>query len=357
MAAEAYVVAAGQTGTQPVGTQIPILGGDVQLDATAGIRSTLDLTTDGTNMWPTRSTDLLAPYGNEVFIRRGVRFGNGSAEWISLGYFRIQTPSQKSAPNGPIRIDGRDRMAGIVDAGLLAARQFDAGRTRGSVVEELVTEVYPWATIEWDDPAVEGATLGRTVIADKDRYKFLNDLITSAGRIWYWDYRGVLVIHPEPDPTAPVWEVNTGAGGVLVNLSRELSRDGVYNIVVATGEGADETNPVRGVAYDDNPNSPTYIGGPFGPVPRRYSSPLLTTSAQCIKAARTVLRRSLGLPYSVDFTAIPNPALEPWDPVTVTYPGRSETHVIDTLKVPLVATAALSATTREQSTILIGESV
>lgn len=351
--ARARVVAAGQTGTNPTGTEIPILSGDVQLDGTADIRSTLEMETDGNGMWPTQASSLLAPYGNEVFVERGVQFGGGTTEWVSLGYHRIQAPEQDDAPNGPIRISGQDRMAGIVEARLLAPRPYASTVTYGSVVSDLVGEVYPWATIQWDD-STNTQTLNRPVIAEEDRYAFLNDLITSVGKIWYWDYRGVLVIADPPSPTDPVFDVNHGAGGVLVSLSRRLTREGVYNAVVATGEAADTNSPARAVAVDNNPASPTYWYGNFGKVPRFYSSPFVTTNAQALSAAQSMLTRSLGLPYAVDFSMVPNVALEPYDPIRVRYPGREEVHVIDRMTVPLAADGALTASTREQTLTVTG---
>jgi hypothetical protein len=356
MVAEARIVAPGLTGVNPAGTEIPILSGDVHIDGTANIGSTLDLTTDGQGMWPTAASDLLAPYGNELFVRRGIAFGNGTTEWVSLGYFRIQAPEQADAPNGPIRISAQDRMAGIVEARLIAPIQYQPGTTLGTIFTALVGEVYPWATIEWDD-ATDASTLGRALTAEEDRYKFLNDLVTAAGKVWYWNHRGVLRIETPPAPVDPVWDVNAGGDGVLVNVSRQLSREGVYNAVVATGEAADTEAPARAVAVDDNPESPTYWSGSFGKVPRFYSSPFLTTDAQAASAAEAMLTRSLGLPYSVDFTAVPNPALEPYDPVRVTYlDGRRETHLIERLTVPLAAEGALTASTREQTLIVIGVS-
>jgi hypothetical protein len=352
--AEAYVVTAGQTGTAPTGTEIAIFSGDVQINAKASVRSTLSLSTDGTEMFPTAASDLLTPYGNEVFVRRGVEFGGGAVEWVSLGYFRINNVEQEEAPNGPIRISAQDRMAGIVEARLLQPIQFPATDTYGDVMDQLVTEVYSWATIEWD--GIEDTNpIGRALIAEEDRFKFLDDLVTSLGMIWYWDHRGVLVVKYAPDADTPVWTVNAGANGVLVQLSRELSREGVYNAVVATGEALDTTTPPRGVAVDDNPDSPTYWNGDFGKVPRFYSSPFITTDAQAATAAEAILRQNLGLPYSVDFKQIVNAALEPYDPVSVQYANRTEIHVIETLTVPLLVTVAQSATTREQTLVVIGE--
>jgi hypothetical protein len=351
---EARVVAPGQTGTDPDGTDILVLGGDVELDGAAAIRSTLDLTTDGTGMWPTSPSSLLTPYGNEIFVRRGIAYGNGTTEWVSLGYFRIESPEQDQAPDGEIRISGKDRMAGLVDARLLTPVQFPANTTLGEIMDQLVGDVYPWATIEWDD-VTDQTTIGRGLVAEEDRHGFLAELVTAAGKIWYWDHRGVLVIRSPADPSSPVFDVNHGEDGVLVSMGRRLTREGVYNAVVATGEGADTSIPARGVAVDGNPNSPTYWYGPFGKVPRFFSSPFLITDLQAARAAAAMLQQSLGLPYAVDFTAVPNPALEPDDPIRVSYSSRhgDETHVIERLTIPLSVDAPLAGSTREQSALAI----
>ena len=351
--AQAFVVAAGQTGVSPTGTEIAITGGDVQLDATADVRSTVMLDGVGPDIFPTAAGDLLAPYGNEVFVRRGIAFGGGSVEWVSLGYFRINAAEQDGVL-GPIRIIGQDRMGGIVKARLVAPQQFAATDTYGEVVDDLVLEVYPWATILWDD-ASDTDALGRTLIAEEDRYAFLNDLVTGLGKIWYWNHRGELVIKDAPDPADPVWDVDAGAYGVLIEMGREISDEGVYNAVVAYGEALDTTTPPRAVAYDNNPDSPTYWEGPFGKVPRFFSSPFITTTTQARSAAAALLRQNLGVPYNVDFAAIVNPALEPWDPVVISLPRRAETHIIERLTVPLAASQAMTGQTREQTLVVIGE--
>lgn len=343
-----------QTGTDPTGVDIPITGGDVKLDGTANIRSTLDMGTVGLGMWPRSANALLAPYGNEIYIKRGVVLSDEQQVIVGLGYFRIQSSEQEDTPDGEIRLSGRDRMAAIIEARLLAPIQFEAGTPLGTIVSTLVTEVYPAAVIEWDD-ATDTTVIVRSLIATEDRFAFLDDLFKSVGKIWYWDHRGILIIRTPPDPSAPVWEVSAGARGVLVALSRALSRDTVYNAVVASGEGTDTQTPVRGVAIDDHPLSPTYFYGRFGQVPRFYSSSFLATDEQATAAAATMLRSQLGLSYSIDFRAVPNPALEPWDAVTIRAgvgEGR-EVHVIDSLTIPLT-TDAISATTRDQSVVLVG---
>jgi hypothetical protein len=352
----ARVVAPGQTGVNPAGTELRILGGDVRLDSGQAIRSTLSLEVDGTSLWPDRASDPLTPYGGaEVFVERGIVYGGGRIEWVSLGYHRNNAVEQEDPPDGPIQITGADRMANIVDSKLVSPVQFPATATYGTVVQQLVTDAYTAAVVEWDDPDVASTPIGRTVTEEKDRHGFLDELVTGLGKTWFFDHRGILVIRTPPDPGQPVWTVGRGEGGVLIEASRSLLRTGVYNGVLATGEGLDTTAPARGLAVDDLSSSPTRWGGPFGKILREFSSPLLTTSGQCELAARTILRRSMGMPYNVDFTAIPNPALEPDDPVAVGVASSArEVHIIDTLTIPLTVDAAMQATTREQTLISIG---
>lgn len=349
-----------QTGTNPTGTAVGIEAGDVKSSATADIRSTLSLTTS--EPWPQASTDLLAPYGNEIYVERGIAYGNGQREFVGLGYFRIDTPEQDETPDGPVTIAGSDRMAGIRDARFLAPRQFAKTLTRGQLVTTLITEVYPAAVIEWDSTVVRDGTVGRSIVAEQDRAATLKDFITSLGKVGYFDYRGVFVVKTPPPVTgAAAWTVDAGQGGVLVQMSRGLTREGVCNAVVATGEAGDTTAPARGVALNLDPTSPTYYRGRFGPVPMFYSSPFLTTNAQALAAATALLRKQLGLPYQVELTSIPNPALEPYDVVAVKYPQtsrsrslRTETHVLDEVTIPLTPGAPVKLQTREQQNDLIG---
>lgn len=337
------------------------------MDAKAEVRTTLDMTTagvdaNGNRMWPNYASDQLAPYGKEIFIERGIDYRAGVTEWVSLGYLRTYTSEQDDPPDGPIRIAGRDRMSAVIDGKLLNPVQFAASRTRESVVEQLVVQVLPYAEIEWDSGGT--VTLGRTLVAEEDRYEFLNNLVTSAGKIWYWDHRGILVIKNPPNPGAPVWDVDHGENGVLVEMSRDLTREGIFNGVVATGEGSDTSAPARSVAVDGSQRSPTFWFGAFGQVPTFYSSPFITTKAQAFSAASALLARSLGAPYVVEFGTIVNPALEVLDPIRVIYPdkarsrgGNTELHIVERLTVPLSAEQAMSGTTREQARFLLIEEV
>jgi hypothetical protein len=363
MVSRARLCTPGQEGTNPGPLAddgeplypLAIVDGDVMLSASAEIRSTAQLSVIAD--WPGSVFDMLNPYGGaELFLERGLVYGSGTREWVSLGYHRIDQVEQRDAPLGPIEVPASDRMAAIIDARLVAGRQFPATWTWRTVIEDLVLEIYPNATITLSGFDAD-AQIGVAQICDKERYDFLNNIAKAQGCTMFFDYDGSFVMKPVPvveDTTAPVSRVRRGRDGVLIALGRKLSRESVFNAVVANGEQAGASDPVHAVAYDDNPSSVTRWAGPFGQVSRFYDSSFLRTEAQALAAAQAMLARSIGLPYTVDFSMIPNPALEPLDVIgiDVEEPGAWERHVLDTLTIPLIARRSMRATTRMQPRVV-----
>lgn len=324
-----------------------IESGTVTFDRTAQVRGSLDITISAA--WPSSATDLITPYGNEIYVERGVVYGDGSTEWVGLGYYRINDVEQQSAPVGPIHITGTDRTQGLIDQTLTAPVAFAAGSTIITVIQSLVLAVFPWAVFDYD--ALLGtSTLAATQVTTQDRFQFIDDLVKAYGMVWYWDHRGMLYIHPAPNPAVPVLTVKAGPGGVLATLSRTLTRSGISNGCMVTGEQASDAPPVFALVVDNNPNSPTYWYGNFGQVPEFFSASTLQTVIQCQTAGRARLQQSTGLPYEVDFSMVPNPAVEPLDCVQLQYPGRAEIHVLDSIVVPLDVSTAMAGTTRQQTT-------
>lgn len=336
-----------QTGTDPGGEPLAVIDGSVTFDATADVWASGNLTVAAP--WPGPTDETLTVFGGEVFLNRGVETGAGGVAWSPMGYFRISADSQDNAAKGPVRLTLDDRMMTIIESELISPRVYEASSTVAAAVDDLVLDVYPNAVIEFESGT--GATLlGRQVTVEENRYDGLADFAESLGQIVYFDERGVLVFRDVPDATEPVWTVRAGRNGVKVNASRSLTRDKVYNAVVAYGEGMDDIPPVMAVAFDASPTSPTRWGGPFGKIPRRYASPFITTVAQARSAATAILRRSLGAPYTVALQVVPNPAMRPYDSIRVIYDdGTRETHVVDKYTLPFDVSTAARIDTREQS--------
>lgn len=343
----ARVVQPGQVGVDPDGEEIPVLGGDVLFDTGSDINSTLDLTTSID--WPGTAASLGSPYGQECFVERGLVYGTGTKEWVGLGYFRIDAVEQSRAPRGSLRISGSDRMSNVADGRPISPYQFSAGVSVGAIIDFVLGEVVPNLVTVYDWDAYGTFTQLSYILGD-DRVKFVRDLLTSYGKVGYFDYAGRFQVKDVPDPNGtPVWDVNAGKDGVLVRLQRTISRDGVYNGVIASGEPVGDLEPVRGVALDLEPTSPTYWEGAFGKVPRFFSSSFITTFDQANNAARSMLIKARGIPYVVQMGSVPNPALEGWDVVrAVMDADLSEVHILDTVKIPLNVTDEMAMTTRKQ---------
>lgn len=344
----AKIVAPGQWGVSPTGTEIDLVSGDVTTDINADILSTLQV--DCFYPWPTETTDLGTPYGSEIYVERGIEYGDGGTEWVGLGYYRIDTVEQNRTPNGSLHVGASDRMASIRDGRVITPVQFGAGASLSSVVNFVVTQVLPAAQIVYDFSA-STTFLSISHFLQDDRLKFLKDLLASYGKYMYWDYAGRLQIKSVPNPTGqPVLTINNGSNGILVDMKRSLSREGVYNVVVASGQPAGEQSPVIGIAMDTVPTSPTYWLGPFTAVTKYFSSTFLQTNAQCVTAAQAELRKSIGLPYTVSLGMVPNPALEAGDVILVKYANRADTelHIADKIVYPLDTSTPMRIETRKQ---------
>lgn len=336
-----------QTGTDPVGEPLPVIDGSIVFDATADVWASGSITVSAP--WPGPTNEALTVFGGEVFLNRGVETGAGGIAWSPMGYFRISADTQQDAAKGPIALTLDDRMMTIIESELISPRVYEAATTVQAAVEDLILDVYPNAVIEFESDT--GTTqLGRQVTVEENRYDGLADFAEGLGQLVYFDERGALVFRDVPDATEPVWTVRAGRDGVQVNASRSLTRDKVYNAVVAYGEGMDNIPPVMAVAYDASPTSPTRWGGPFGMIPRRYASPFITTIDQARSAATAILRRSLGAPYKVSLQVVPNPAMRPYDPIRVIYDdGTREVHVVDKFTLPFDVQTSARIETREQS--------
>lgn len=328
--------------------ELPILDGDVAFDPTAEIRSNVDCAVQWP--WPSSKDSPLNIYGRmELFVESGVVYGDGATEWVGLGYFRLNDLDQRPAPTGPISIKAPDRMEHLIRWRLPFPRQYDSASTIRAVIQDLVNEVYPGVpvVIEGFNPDV---AIGYSMVVEEDRYGPLIEIAKSHGCTMFFDYQGRFLMRPVPDIGAPpVAYIRSGRNGTLVEAARGLSNTTAYNGFVATGEQASDVDPVRVLVTDDNPNSPTYWGGPFGKIPKFFSSSFIVSEDQARTAATAMRTRETGVPYTVTFGAVPNAALEPLDPVGVVFSETgTELHVLDKLSIPMTAKGRMTGTTRSK---------
>lgn len=322
--------------TDGVVVDLPHTDGSVTVDRGSAIRRTCSVTVPDTSLLPMTPSEQLAIYGARLRILRGVIYGDGTVESVPLGLFRIDSIEGDPAL-GPVTISGSGLEAVVTDDKFTAPRSTRGASAAVTAITGLIQDTIPGAVVT---NRANDMTIGTmTWDAQGDRWAAVQECATAIGADVYCDADGQFVIAELPDIlTAPVaWDVDAGATGVLISASRAFSRDGMYNVVVASGENAEDgVPPVSATASDSDPSSPTYVGGPFGRVPTFYSSATLTSSVLAQGAANKLLRDVLKPNATVSLTSLPNPCLEPGDVLRVTYEdGRRELQQVQSFTISL----------------------
>ncbi len=318
---------------------LPHTGGSVAVDRGSKIRRTLSLTVPDVAYLPWSAADPLAVYGQQLVVSRGVKFPDGTVELAPLGTFRVDEPSG-DVDFGPVSVSGKSSEAIIQDDRFTAPVSTETWSTTVTAITALIQQTIPTATVVnltagTRDPACAVVVWD----AQADRWDAVTQLAVSMHAEIYVDVvdRFVIVDVPNLTTATAVWDVADGATGNLVSAGHKMSRASVYNGVLVTGENAASGLPiVAGSAYDTDPLSPTRWGGPYGRVPRFYSSGLLATTTACNDVAAAMLRDSVAPNVETSISSLPNPALEAGDCLRLTYAkGRRDLVLVQAFTVPL----------------------
>ena len=347
-----------QVGINPTGgLDLPILDGDVKMTSTQDVKTTLDLTIPG-DYW-----DKVQPYAGEIFVQRGVDFGDGTIELVPLGYFRIDDAAQDDAPYGPVKLTGSDRIAAIQQNRVLFPYQVPNGTSHRTIFERLINgRATPTSSINtagyaalatipipisWTGYDPDRITVDGGQSVDDSTYDFLAKLADAQECVLRIDESGSLIVDlRDRDPDGPpLYVVQPGLTGNMIKASRKATRDGVYNIVSAYG--SDPASPTGyQLSYNNDPNSPLRWNGLFGPAPRYYASPLLRSPDAAAQAAASILSRTTGLPETQGLWVTPNPALRPLDMFSSKVTGLAERHLVDEITIPLGGSNAVQIATK-----------
>ena len=324
---------------------VQIISGEVRVDRDARIRRQGTLNIAFTLEDPTiRDLVRELPFGGYATVERGIQYADGDVERIQLGRFRVDSIVWGEL-QGMASLTLSDRMAQVVDE-QLTAPYAPAGMKPTDAVVDLIDQVFG-DTIAYHvltDPSSENA-LGDTIYSD-DRAGAVNDLASSINAEALFDNLGDFVIRPvDPNP-APAWTVDAGSTGSMITASETLDRSSVRNGVAVTGQPDAEAPPFYALATYDDPDAPTRWGGPFGKVPLLSQSTSVATQDQADATARSLLNLRLGLQRTLTIDALPNPALEPDDVIELVFAdGRTEQQVVNSTRIDIGATDALSLTT------------
>lgn len=259
---------------------------------------------------PTVTTAPLTPWGNEIRIFSGVQYADGTTEYVSMGYYRInevQATEQQGAVQ--ITVNGYDRSRNVsrnvvqvywpdaqTQANLFGETSSFIGNQVSwpAMIQYVLSAFWPYMT--YNDTAanwflavndqqncVVPAGSPPNFSEGTDMFDQMRQFAQAAGCDLFIDRAtGRCTFYADPvmsffnaTPPSPVVSWVEGAGCQFDQLQRNLNDQTAYNRVIVYGSGdiVGQISPLSSLvqyfggavspgvlADDDDPNSPTWIG-------------------------------------------------------------------------------------------------
>lgn len=327
--------------------RVPVKAGSVTWTTSQQVQGTLSLTVprigavsqdEGARDWTPLAPDSpLAAMGQVLHVQVTVASLVSTDRWdIPLGRFLI---TQWEVGATDIRITGKSLFQRLEDdrltsptvpysGGTLASelRRLVGGHM-GVIVSDALTN-RPCPSMSWGESRIDAAY----EIADA------------------WPARlregpdGVLyVLPPVPAITErPETTLTDGDAGTVIGVTRQGSRAGIFNRIVARGQEQDDAGQPRFQAIIDQTIGPLRTSGPYGIVTRFFSSPLITSKQAALNSATTMLATSVRQKTTVPVTHTPNPTLTldtPVELITANIDGAAtitQWGIVTSTEIPLV---------------------
>lgn len=333
---------------------LPIESGSVSISVnnlmrrTCSVRLITDRTVD--NLVPNTGFDAITPFGNEVRVYRGVRFDDGTEEYVPLGVFVMTDVRITDNNNGVmIEITGEDRSLLVSRAKYTQAYKMVPGTLEASLTA-LLQDRYP--DIETNFP-VTNVTIQQIILginSDNNPWRDAVDIAALVGYDLYFDVDGIATMKqfPSLDGSAVVASYQEGENTLITSIDRTMSTKETYNGIIYTVQGSQITTPIRVEAWDEDSTSPTYRYGVFGQAPIFINSNVIATSTEATQAAIYLLNKYIGAQEQITWNSIVDPSLDANDVVYIHSIGAKVDRlvIIDSLTMPLSPKDSLSAQAR-----------
>ena len=327
--------------------RVPVKAGSVTWTTSQQVQGTLSLTVprigavsqdEGARDWTPLAPDSpLATMGQVLHVQVTVASLVSTDRWdIPLGRFLI---TQWEVGATDIRITGKSLFQHLEDdrltsptvpysGGTLASelRRLVGGHM-GVIVSDALTN-RPCPSMSWGESRI--------------------DAIYEIADAWPARLRegpdGVLyVLPPVPAITErPEKSLTDGDAGTVIGVTRQGSRAGIFNRIVARGQEQDDAGQPRFQAIIDQTTGPLRTSGPYGIVTRFFSSPLITSKQAALNSATTMLATSVRQKTTVPVTHAPNPTLAldtPVELITANIDGAAtitQWGIVTSTEIPLV---------------------
>lgn len=328
--------------------------GAVTVDATSKVRRTLRLTLPASEA----TWNVLDTPGGEITVTQGFRYLDGTTELVPLGVFIVDQDSIGYGPSGQITVAAPDRWVKVQRNRFGLNRSSVKTNLAWQEIKRLVEAAFPapyafpgWAQLETSGTSPVGSLLWD----DGDREAAILDLCRSNGVEVFFDAQGYGVLRTVPTLTpasSPVWLVDAGRSGVMIDGLRTRDRSTLRNVYIISSTATD-VNPSPVEVKNTTDGDPLNVNGPMGYVAEDWSSPSFRSTSQMRSAGLTRLSKSLGFAKQLSLTAVGNPALDAQDVIQALLPKidrntprPSELHIIDTVTHPLAPSGTQDIATR-----------
>lgn len=268
---------------------LPVTAAGVSFDGDAAEQWAASLTVVGEEWVPRSPTDPLDP-------RSGLRCRLWwrllvDGEWVEVpcGTYYLEDPRISDDGTGPvITVTGRDPLTVLRRAGYGSQVIAVGGMTVPAAISHVVTALSLSTAIRVDSsssvtlPAVFELT-GRDPLDD------LTEIAAQAGLIIRTDREGAIIAAPAPEPWAVRADWQEGPDCPVINLDVEIGTSEMVNSVTVVSTSPEVDPPVSATVEDDDPTSPTYVGGPWG----RRGLTIRTDAVATVEGAQGLARSTL----------------------------------------------------------------
>lgn len=319
-------------GTERLINDLTYLSGRLRATLASRVSRTLDFSVDET-MYPYSVDDVLAPFGNYVKAYRGIKFADGHQYVWQVFRGRIAVVNLDG--DGQCRITCNDRADDVVQARFEKPESSQVGAFVINEFVRLVSDALPDAAFGTSDRFDQVVPL---LTWEHDRGRALDEMATAVGAFWYPLANGdfVMRLAPWTVPGQVTVVLSDGTGGTIQDSTAARSRESVFNSITVTGERSDGTEPVFYTARDDNPNSATYVAGPFGVRNKLIQLNTPATQGNARAAAESYLRHTTALTEQWAFACTPDGSLELGDVVGLKVRGRNPiVQVVESFSLPM----------------------
>jgi hypothetical protein len=332
-----------QRGGEPEGG-LCFYSGTVSATLTSRVTRSLQMSVPF-DLYPAEVTDLLAPFGNEIRAFRGVMLPDGSDKYVWPVFRGRIRDVEQVASQGAVTVMCSDRAADVSDHEFVNPQNSQTTNTVYTEFVRLVRDALSDAEFGTSDAFI---TPVKQLTWELSRSAALDEMATSASAIWYALADGSFVMRKFPwtQKTNPVLTLTDAAGGTVNDWAVSRSRSSIYNVVTVSGERLSGDAPVYATQQDNDPTSPTYVGGGFGirSLLSRLQTPATQVGAQ--GAAATLLANSVAPTETWRLSLTPDAALELGDVLTLQINGREVVQVVSSLSMPLDLSGEMLVSTR-----------